>query len=309
MYFNIGIAQNLVSNSGFELTNTCNVGTIEDGMQNSIVDWFTYDYNENSPDVFNYCYTLPVLIPPNTAGGFSTPFLGNAMIGLAYYPTPDHVEAISIKLSDTLAKDSAYCVSFFVKNSAYGSKYYWTTNLGAYFSDDTIDNQFIRNNSPQISTETQLSENNWSEIYGYYIATGNESYLNLGYFIRYPNYFHESIYPDDFIYYFVDEVSVIQCNKDSLLSVVLELPNIFTPDGNFANDSYKIKNNNIKTMKVFILNRWGNLILEYDGLINSWDGMDANGNMVDEGVYFVKVIAETSFGELLSKQEFVHLIR
>lgn len=62
-------------------------------------------------------------------------------------------------------------------------------------------------------------------------------------------------------------------------------------------------------MKVCIFNRWGNLILEYDGLTSSWNGTDQSCSILEDGVYFVKVIAETTFGELLSKQEFIHLFR
>ena len=300
-------AQNLVPNPGFELISTCNVSTLQQGL-NAVFNWSTYDYNDNSPDIYNTCFNPP-FNPPNTLAGNSMPNSGNTMSGIAQFPSADRIEAISVQLNQALVKDSAYCVSFFAKNALYNNTQYWSENIGALFSSGIVDHSIIRNRTAQISPSHRLTENEWVEVSGYYIASGGENYLNIGFFVEHPSYFHPLSAPDDFIYYFIDDVSVVPCNKDSLLNVNLSLPNVFTPNDDGENDLYEIKQQNIKSMNVVVINRWGDIVLTYDGKTTQWNGKDASGNDVIDGVYFIKVEAETNFGDFLSKQQFVQIFR
>lgn len=300
-------AQNLVPNPSFELVSTCNVSTLQQGL-NAVSDWTTYDYNDNSPDIYNTCFNPP-FNPPNTLAGNSMPYLGNTMAGVAQYPSTDLTEVISVQLNQNLIKDSAYCVSFYAKNAFYQDVSYWSDNLGTLFSSGIVDHNSIRNQTAQIIPSHTLTENEWIEVSGYFIASGGEDYLNIGFFTENPSFYHPLPAPDDFIYYFLDNVSVIQCNKDSLLNVTFELPNVFTPNGDGDNDLYSIKQQNIKTLEVLVLNRWGDLVMQYDGKTTQWNGKDAKGEEVSDGVYFVKAVAETTFGETLQKQQFVHIFR
>ncbi|HLV43121.1 MAG TPA: gliding motility-associated C-terminal domain-containing protein, partial [Brumimicrobium sp.] len=83
--------------------------------------------------------------------------------------------------------------------------------------------------------------------------------------------------------------------------------NVFTPNEDGTNDFYEVKTNNLVSLKIIILNRWGNIISEYDGLTQSWDGKTKNGNICIDGVYFVKAIGETKEGEIINKHSFIHL--
>lgn len=91
---------------------------------------------------------------------------------------------------------------------------------------------------------------------------------------------------------------------------VIEFPNVFTPDGDAANNTWSSlqQPNGFKTFKCTIFNRWGNVVYEYDQVTGSWDGK-INGQEAADGVYFYSMEAETKNGKELSKQGFFHLIR
>ena len=301
-------AQNLVPNSSFEEVSTCNVSSLYDAMENSIVDWETYDYSTNSPDIFNECFSLATIQLPNNSFGHSFAQDGKGMAGFGLIPSTDYRESISTSLIAPLQKDSAYCISFFVKNSNAGNQNYYSKNLGLVFTEGSTNYEEIRTMEPTIFYEDEIDGDDWVEISNYYIAKGNESYLHFGYWGGTLDFYHASG-SDGCIYYYVDNVSVRLCNKDSLLAVILDLPNIFTPNGDFVNDSYTINQHNLKTLDIQIMNRWGNLILRYDGLTYEWDGTDRHGISLPEGVYFINATAETIFGEVFSKSGFIHLLK
>jgi gliding motility-associated-like protein len=79
----------------------------------------------------------------------------------------------------------------------------------------------------------------------------------------------------------------------------LELPNVFTPNGDNLNDFFSVVRdangvpliNNIGTFQLRVFNRWGEMVYEtsnLDEFINrGWDGTDAtSGADVADGVYF-----------------------
>ena len=228
------------------------------------------------------------------------------MVGVATIISTNHRETISVELNDKLLLDSAYCVSIWVKNSKVDNTSYWSKNIGVNFSDHII-GQSEQLGNADIYASQLLDKNEWVEISGYVIAKGNEKFLNIGYFG--PTIIYQKPTSSDILYYFVDDVSVSMCNKDSLLSVVCELPNVLTPNQDGYNDLYVLKLNNIKKLDIQILNRWGNVVKTYDGTKEVCDGRDQNGTPLTEGIYYVKAIGESTFGDPISKYQFVHLIR
>jgi gliding motility-associated-like protein len=307
-----GYSQNLVPNPGFELINDCNVDIMDHPIEGFIDSWFTYNYSQNTVDVFNTCFPIPQIQPPNTIRGFSYPHIGDGMIGVCYAQESNYREAASVQLTSQLVKDSAYCVSFWVKNSRIENMYYWADPIGVLFTNSIITQNEVQTLSPHVKSTGKLDQNEWVEVSDYYIASGGETYLNVGFFgseiMKYQNMPYEPG-GNKVPFYFIDDVSVIQCNKDSLLNVTFELPNVFTPNGDGDNDLYSIKQQNIKTLEVVVFNRWGEQIAQYDGKTTQWDGKDTKGEEVSDGVYFVKAAAETTFGEPLQKQQFVHIFR
>ena len=90
----------------------------------------------------------------------------------------------------------------------------------------------------------------------------------------------------------------------------LELPNVLTPNNDGENDYFQlIFFGELKTFQCTILNRWGQVIREYDNPAFMWDGKDEAQNDLLEGVYFYIVNAETTGGNEIIKHGHVTLLR
>lgn len=80
--------------------------------------------------------------------------------------------------------------------------------------------------------------------------------------------------------------STSQCFDLEILPGV-QVPNIFTPNGDGANDFFSLNTSGVKTLNCAIFNRWGKEIFVQKNDINiQWDGSISSGNMVPSGVYF-----------------------
>lgn len=90
-------------------------------------------------------------------------------------------------------------------------------------------------------------------------------------------------------------VNVVDC--DSLdKECVLEIPNVFTPNGDGVSDRFAIDFPCLPTtFKITVFNRWGEEVFETTDGNLSWDGTQ-NDNAVPEGVYFYTI--SYSFQEL-----------
>ena len=127
------------------------------------------------------------------------------------------------------------------------------------------------------------------------------------------------------------ECGVIAANNTVDLSVVececgLDMPNIFTPDGNENNDYFKPFNNfegesvdpeNLCMSTDFhmeIFNQWGKHIIsaDSDDDLPYWDGLNANGNEMNAGVYFYRITYQVNIYSLPEMKEitgYFHLFR
>jgi gliding motility-associated-like protein len=72
----------------------------------------------------------------------------------------------------------------------------------------------------------------------------------------------------------------------------IEIPNVFTPNGDGANDAFHIKTTGVKSAQGYIYNRWGQLLHSWDALNTSWDGKASNGENCPDATYYylIKVI-------------------
>jgi gliding motility-associated-like protein len=84
----------------------------------------------------------------------------------------------------------------------------------------------------------------------------------------------------------------------------LTIPNVITPNGDNVNETFEVQGLKPNTGLV-ILNRWGNVVFETDNYQNDWNGSDAGGNLLTEGVYTYLLKPENDS----PKHGFVHLIR
>ena len=89
----------------------------------------------------------------------------------------------------------------------------------------------------------------------------------------------------------------------------LEIPNVFTPNNDGANDVFTIKSTGVKEISLQIFNRWGSKLYEFTGAKASWDGLAPNSSKVPEGTYFFFVKATGFDGQEIEKHGTVNLFR
>ena len=73
----------------------------------------------------------------------------------------------------------------------------------------------------------------------------------------------------------------------------LEIPNVFTPNGDGTNDLFFLRIANLTQLKASIYDRWGNLVYEVESKTGNieWDGKNQYGKDVAEGTYFYIITA------------------
>lgn len=126
--------------------------------------------------------------------------------------------------------------------------------------------------------------------------------------------------------YILETTSSCGISYDTLIVVkqgcpiLSEIPNVFTPNADGANDVFSINLKNVASFHYQIFNRWGNLIKDSNvNVIPSiafnwntfplWNGELEGGKDTNEGVYFYLIKMETITGEQDDKHGFIHLLR
>ncbi len=92
----------------------------------------------------------------------------------------------------------------------------------------------------------------------------------------------------------------------------IEMPNVFTPNGDNVNAIFGPLLNQNESFLVFtcqILNRWGNIMYEFNDMSKGWNGKSQGGEDAQDGVYFYKIFAKDVSGKEIYKQGFFQLVR
>lgn len=107
--------------------------------------------------------------------------------------------------------------------------------------------------------------------------------------------------------------------KDTVVKIIrvdvpsaLEVPNVFTPNGDGINDFYFLKTNSLSKISMSIFDRWGRLIFEVNESTTgniSWDGKNGSGKEVPDGTYFYYLNATGKDGIDYSKKGSITLSR
>ncbi|MNK05549.1 PKD domain protein [compost metagenome] len=90
--------------------------------------------------------------------------------------------------------------------------------------------------------------------------------------------------------------------------IIAVMPNIFTPNGDGNNDVFFIRLENVTSVEVTIVNRWGNTMAKISGINDFWDG-SVNGNPAEDGVYFYNYTATGLDGTTQAGQGNIQLMR
>lgn len=107
------------------------------------------------------------------------------------------------------------------------------------------------------------------------------------------------------------------CISEDTIIVVLDcqdisdiiVPNVFTPNGDGENQTFKVITADLKQVEVEIYDRWGLLIYSWNNIDGSWDGTNKNGKECSAGTYFYIVNATTWLGKNISKKGTLSLYR
>ncbi|MDG2152522.1 MAG: choice-of-anchor L domain-containing protein [Crocinitomicaceae bacterium] len=87
------------------------------------------------------------------------------------------------------------------------------------------------------------------------------------------------------------------------------VPNVFTPNEDGSNETFMISTENMQSIELLIVNRWGNLMATIDDLNSGWDGKTPGGSDAKEGVYFYKYAATGLDGSEWMGHGFFSLVR
>lgn len=278
-------AQTLIYNGNFEIYDTCPTSESQPGnlqIQNAL-GW--YAPTEATSDYFNICNTTNVSMPTNFMG-YQQPYNGVGYAGILLSITDvsaSWFEYIQTKLNFPLIGGNKYKLTFYVNLGNYST--YAIQNIGAWFTpnaESSNNTASLFSYLPQIQNNTGFLSDTlgWMKIQGEFIANGGEEYMTIGYFtdtLNTADTLSVSIYsqPDNiFCYYYIDGIELLG---------EVNIPNIFTPNGDGKNDTFII---NFPYEKVEIYNRWGNKVFENMNNDTYWNGKTTNGNELSEGVYY-----------------------
>jgi gliding motility-associated-like protein len=91
---------------------------------------------------------------------------------------------------------------------------------------------------------------------------------------------------------------------------ILEVPNIFTPNGDLNNDEFRVKARELKDYKCVVYNRWGQKVFESDDPAVAWNGLkDNDGSELSSGSYFYVITGTGKKGEPFEFKGAVQLLR
>jgi gliding motility-associated-like protein len=71
-----------------------------------------------------------------------------------------------------------------------------------------------------------------------------------------------------------------------LQELKVEVPNVFSPNGDGINEMFSLIISNAKSIEAIIIDRWGNKMFEITDLNSKWDGKNKSGQSQSDGVYF-----------------------
>ncbi|MBI2281597.1 MAG: gliding motility-associated C-terminal domain-containing protein [Bacteroidetes bacterium] len=97
--------------------------------------------------------------------------------------------------------------------------------------------------------------------------------------------------------FFANYITVDSCIIPSvppIVTPVVVVPNIFSPNGDGQNDLFKVDGIAIKNVSMKIYNRWGQIVYEASQTNTGWNGRTNSGNEVPDGTYFYVIDVETT---------------
>ncbi|MCX6296770.1 MAG: gliding motility-associated C-terminal domain-containing protein, partial [Bacteroidetes bacterium] len=89
----------------------------------------------------------------------------------------------------------------------------------------------------------------------------------------------------------------------------INIPNVFTPDGDNVNDQWFVNSSGFKEFQVEIYDRWGLKVWEAESATIKWDGRTTSGLECSDGTYFYILKATSITNKDKSTTGFINLLR
>lgn len=87
-----------------------------------------------------------------------------------------------------------------------------------------------------------------------------------------------------------DECSYTDTLNIKVLDSFLEVPNVFTPNGDGINDEFRVAYKSLESFEIWVYNRWGRLVYHSTDPGKGWDG-NINGRPAAVGTYYYVILA------------------
>ena len=299
LIININISkgqQNLVPNSSFEDTITCN------GLEHLE---FNIYYWRGGLGYFNVCRTFDRSVPNNEVGT-QYPKGGDSYCGLyTYGKTLDFStfrNYIQVKLINTLVATKRYKVEFYV--SAADVLHAKSNSIGAFFSPDSffVSSAFLGliDVEPQVQNNpnNDLSDTaNWTLVSGSFVANGVERYLTIGNFL--PDSLSNVIpldsvcsQPNSFncaVYFYIDDVSVVLDDGSDINESKSEENNFLVyPNPNNGKFSLMCPLNSSFSYELVSLT---GEVVKFGTIQNAKKYVEFECSSIAKGIYFLKIIS------------------
>ncbi|HBH06611.1 MAG TPA: hypothetical protein DDX92_08420 [Flavobacteriales bacterium] len=92
-------------------------------------------------------------------------------------------------------------------------------------------------------------------------------------------------------------------------SSALNVPNVFTPNGDGEYDEFFVQSKGIQKFTISIYNRGGQMVYQSNSFQFSWDGRDQNGQPVPSGTYYYMISATGIDGKLYAPKGSLTVLR
>ena len=287
-------SQNLVINHSFEDTIPSGTGTYC-GRPESASPWLTPTLG--SSDYWSKQYYCSAFWG---SAGYQNPIdSGLAYCGFSLYDNyslSNYREYIGGVLLDTMTTGHTYCINFYV--SLANTSMLSTDKIGMYISidsliDKTTNQPFsgifpqIENSSGNIITDTL----NWVLISGNYTAQGGEKFITIGNFYDDANTNVDTVQGGiyNFAYYYIDDVSVVDCTVgvNELYNFIL-VPEVF-PNPAKEIIHYKLKQVLLQQAVIEMSDVYGKTIYSTT-LDKGKNNLSINVSAFARGIYFLKTV-------------------
>ena len=124
------------------------------------------------------------------------------------------------------------------------------------------------------------------------------------------------LYPTEAVnnYYFSLIDTVTECTYSDILTIEINLyselnvPNIFTPNGDGSNETFRCFGKNIDQYQLSVFDRWGGKMFETNLLDEGWDGLFL-GQAIENGIYIAIIQATGLDGQKYTITQNIKLVR